>query len=271
MHYGVCLEMVHTNRPFLDRIPLATEAGFRHAEMWFTDGTFNGKDCNGDPKKPDAVRKAADKAGVRITNTVVGSPDGGLGGGLIDPNRRDEWIVRTKATLAFNKAAGIPACIVCTGNSVAGMTETLMRKYVVENLKQTAGLAEKAGVTLLLEPLNTHVDHAGYFLAGSDQAAEICRAVDSPHLKLLFDCYHMQIMEGDLVAHIRRSIDVIGHFHSAGVPGRNELWKGEVNYPFVVEQIAALGYTGVFAVEYAPTIDHAESLSKTLAYLPAGK
>ena len=86
-------------------------------------------------------------------------------------------------------------------------------------------------------------------------------------MKLLFDCYHMQIMEGDLVGHIRKNLDVIGHMHSAGHPGRNELWLGETNYPFLAQQVEKLGYTGVFALEYAPTLKSADSLKKARAHL----
>ena len=128
-------------------------------------------------------------------------------------------------------------------------------------------MAEKAGITLLLEPLNTTYDHPGYWLASSDRGAEICRKLGSERMKLLFDCYHMQIMEGDLIKHIERNIDVIGHFHSAGVPGRNEPYKGETDYPFVLEQIEKLGYQGIFSVEYEPSIDDYTSLKKTLDYL----
>jgi hydroxypyruvate isomerase len=119
----------------------------------------------------------------------------------------------------------------------------------------------------LLEPLNTRVDHAGYFVTGSDQGADICRKLSSEKMKLVFDCYHMQIMEGDLLAHIRANLDVIGHFHSAGVPGRNEVFTGELNYPNIVQQIEQSGYDGVFALEYNPTMDHSESLRQSLAHL----
>jgi hydroxypyruvate isomerase len=256
MKLGICLEMIFTDRPFLDRIRLAADAGVRFAEMWFTDD-----------KQPDKVASAAAAAGVTITNTVIGSPDSSIGGGLVDPAHRQEWLKRTATTLAFNKAAGIPATVVCTGNVIKGMTMEQMTVNVIEGLKPTVELAEKQGVTLFLEPLNTRLDHAGYLVTGSDQGATICRSLKSKAMRLLFDCYHMQIMEGDLVAHITKNIDVIGHFHSAGVPGRNELDQGEVNYPFVVKQIERLGYKGVFGLEYAPTRDHGASLAAMVKHL----
>lgn len=268
MNYGVCLEMVFTDRPFLDRLCLAAEAGFSFAEMWFTDLTaaVSGMDTK-DPKQAAQIRAAAEKAGITMTNALIGSPDGGIGGGLTDAERRPEWLQRTDATLAYCRDAHIGAAIVCAGNLVKKLSRAQMRQNVLDGLKATAERAEKAGITLLLEVLNDKVDHAGYFLTSSDEGAALCREVNSPRLKLLFDCYHMQIMEGDLTGHIRKNLDVIGHIHSAGHPGRHELWLGETNYPFLVRQLEAMGYQGVFALEYAPTLEPSASLRKTLAYL----
>jgi len=117
------------------------------------------------------------------------------------------------------------------------------------------------------EALNTAHDHPGYWLTGSDAGAALCREVGSPRLRLLYDCYHMQISEGDLAVHIERNIDVIGHFHAAGVPGRHEPYAGEINYPFLLEHIRRLGYRGVFALEYGPSIDDQESLRRCRAHL----
>lgn len=267
MHIGICLEMIYTDRPFLERIARVADDGCTHAECWFVDGTFNGSDCATDPKDPEATAGAALKAGISLTNTVVGSPDGSLGGGLIDPDTRGEWLSRTKQTLAFNTAAGIPASIVCTGNTVPGMQVQQMTAAVIENLKPTVELAERAGVTLLLEPLNTRVDHEGYLVHGSTLGAEIVRAVGSERLRLLFDCYHMQIMEGDLWAHLEASLDVLGHVHAAGAPGRHELFLGEINYPFLIRKLTEAGYTGVFAMEYTPTTESGDSLRTSLGWL----
>lgn len=268
MKYGVCLEMFFADRPFLERIPAAAQAGFNRAEMWFTDRTALADGMNsGDPKHPDKVRAAAAAAGVVITNAVIGSPDGALGGGLTDARNRTQWLARAEATLQFCRAADIGAAIVCTGNVVAGLTRQQMRQNVLDGLKATAELAEKTGVQLLLEPLNDQIDHPHYFLTGSDVGATLCRQVGSAHLKLLFDCYHMQVMEGDLCGHIRRNLNVIGHIHAAGHPGRHELWLGETNYPFLVREIEKTGYDGVFAFEYLPTLPPAESLRRALQHL----
>jgi len=270
MNYGVCLEMVFTDRPFLDRMQLVADAGYRFAEMWF--GDLTPAKSTGDArqsKQAAKIRAASEKAGITMTNVVIGSPDGGVGGGLTDAERRPEWLQRTDATLAYCREAHIGAAVVCTGNLVKGLSRAQMRQNVLDGLKATAERAAKAGITLLLEVLNDKVDHADYFLTSSDEGVALCREVNSPHLKLLFDCYHMQIMEGDLTGHIRKNLDVIGHIHSAGHPGRHELWLGETNYPFLVRQLEAMGYKGVFALEYVPTLPPSESLRRTLAYLNA--
>jgi len=259
MEFGLCIEMALTKLPFEDRLGKAGDLGFRNVEMWFVDAGYTGT--------PDNLAALAHKSNVTITNTVVGAPDGSIGGGLTDPAMRSRWLDRARMTIEFTRQAGIPATIVCTGNRVEGMSEEEMMLSVVEGLKPTLELAEKAGVTLLLEPLNTTCDHPGYFLASSDRGAEICRELGSERMKLLFDCYHMQIMEGDLAKHIERNMDVIGHFHAAGVPGRNEIYTGEIDYRCIISQIQALGYRGVFGLEYMPSIDDEMSLRKTLEYL----
>jgi hydroxypyruvate isomerase len=259
MEIGLCIEMAFSRLPFKERIKKAAELGFANVEMWFVDMSFKGK--------PDELAKIAQENEVNITNTVIGAPDGSIGGGLTNPANRGQWLQRARMTIEFNKEAQIPATIVCTGNLVKGMSDKQMMQSVIDGLKHTVNLAEKADITLLLEPLNDRYDHPGYFLTSSNTAADICRQCRSDHLKLLYDCYHMQIMEGDIIKHIEKNIDVIGHFHSAGVPGRHELYNGEINYPFVISQIKKLGYQGVFALEYEPSIDDEQSVSKTLQYL----
>ena len=259
MELGLCIEMALAALPFENRIQKAAQLGFRNVEMWFVDGSFKGE--------PEELARIARDNHVQITNTVIGAPDGSVGGGLTNPDNREQWLERARMAIGFTQKAGIPATIVCTGNEVAGMSDDQMMQSVLDGLKPTLEMAEAAGITLLLEPLNTAYDHAGYWLAGSDKGAQICRELGSERMKLLFDCYHMQIMEGDLLNHIERNIDVIGHFHAAGVPGRHEVTSGEVHYPSVMAAIEKMGYTGIFGLEYMPSGDDEESLRETLRYL----
>jgi len=128
-------------------------------------------------------------------------------------------------------------------------------------------MTEKEDIILMLEPLNTLVDHPGYFLDSPQEAAQIVREVNSPSVKLLFDCYHMQIMNGNLISTIERNIDIIKHFHAAGVPGRHELFIGELNYPNIVKRIDEIGYKEYFGLEYFPTMPSEDSLKSMLKIL----
>ena len=260
MELGLCLEMALTDRPFEERVKTAARLGFKNVEIWWVDSIFKGP--------PDQLAKLAQAHRVAITNTVINSPDGSVGSGLTDPRKsKDAWLERARMTINYTKEAGIPNTIFLTGDRVKDLSDQQMLDSVIEWTKPVVDLAEKAGVTLLLEPLNDKYDHPGHWLTSSDQGAEICRKIGSQRLRILFDCYHMQVMEGDLVNHIKRNIDVIGHFHSAGVPGRHEPFTGETNYPVVLEQIERLGYEGAFGLEYAPSMDQDASLTKTLAYM----
>jgi hydroxypyruvate isomerase len=260
MKLGLCLEMALTSLPFEDRVKTAARLGFKNVEIWWVDSIFKGT--------PEQLAKLAQANGVTITNTVINSPDGSVGSGLTDPRKsKDAWLERARMTLNYTREAQIPNTIFLTGNRVPGLTDQQMLASVIEWTKPVVDMAEKAGVTLLLEPLNDKYDHPDHWLTSSDLGAEICRRIDSKRLRILFDCYHMQVMEGDLVNHIKRNFDVIGHFHAAGVPGRHEVFKGETNYPFVLDQIGQLGYHGVFGLEFAPSMNDEVSLTETLAYL----
>jgi len=260
MKLGLCLEMALTSLPFEDRVKTAARLGFKNVEIWWVDSVFKGT--------PDQLAKLAQANGVTITNTVINAPDGSVGSGLTDPRKsKDAWLERARMTINYTKEAQISNTIFLTGNRVPDLTDRQMLESVIEWTKPVVDMAEKASMTLLLEPLNDKYDHPGHWLTSSDLGADICRRIGSKRLRMLFDCYHMQIMEGDLVNHIKRNIDVIGHFHSAGVPGRHEVFIGETNYPFVLSQIEQLGYQGVFGLEFAPSMNDEVSLTQTLAHL----
>jgi hydroxypyruvate isomerase len=126
----------------------------------------------------------------------------------------------------------------------------------VETLLCAVPLLQASGMTVLVEGLNTTVDHPGYFLDRVQDGVEMVRRVDSPHVKFLFDIYHVQIMEGNLIARLRENIDFIGQFHFADVPGRHEPGTGEINFRNVFRAIYDLGdrYNGYVTAEYEPTV-----------------
>lgn len=253
----VCIETMFNDLPLAERAKRVYDAGFDAIEFWFYD-------MGGDRKIGELASFCRSKD-ILINNIVANSPDGGIGGSLTDPADRPKYLARVKETIRVAKDIGCTKMITCTGNVREGVSTRDQRKIVVESLKAATEIAEKEGITLLLEPLNTAVNHPGYFLDSADEGAAICRAVWSPNMKLLFDVYHMQIMEGNIIARIEQHMDVIGHFHSAGVPGRHELDDGELNYPEIIRRIDALGYEGCFGLEYWPALDADESLRRMRA------
>jgi len=178
--------------------------------------------------------------------------------------QHDELVKASERMLPLVKDAGLPNMIVFSGNR-EGISDADGIKNCVAGLKRVTPLAEKLGVTLCLELLNSRVDHHDYQCDRTDWGVEVCKAVGSPRLKLLFDIYHVQIMEGDIIRRIRDNIAFIGHFHTGGVPGRREIDETqELNYRAIAKAIADSGYTGFVAQEFMPSRDPLTSLAQAI-------
>jgi len=262
----ICVEPIFPGTSLAERARRVAEAGFPAIEFWFYDLKFDRPDI-GEPvsavegmKRVAELAEACRETGIVVNNIVVNSPDAGIGGSLVDPADRPKYLERLKETIKVAKDLNCSKAITCTGNSLPGVSRQEQHKCIVDTLKAAMDIAVPAGFTLLLEPLNTYVDHDSYFLDSADEGAEIVREVGSPNMKLLYDVYHMQIMQGNVLARIEKYIDIIGHFHSAGVPGRHELNDGELNYPNILRKIDSLGYSGCFGLEYWPALPDVESL-----------
>jgi hydroxypyruvate isomerase len=184
--------------------------------------------------------------------------------GLNDPKNHETIIKGMTENIPKAKAAGVPNVIVFFGNR-RGMSDADGIKNSVACLNQIKPIAEEHGVTVCVELLNSKVNHKDYIGDRTPYGAEIMNAVASPRVKLLYDIYHMQIMEGDVIRTIRTYKDVIGHYHTGGVPGRNELdVKQELNWPAIAEAIIDIGYTGYFAHEFIPKRDPITSLREAI-------
>lgn len=153
--------------------------------------------------------------------------------------------------------------LVCFSGNRAGMPDGEGLENCAKALRQIAPHAEKKGVTLCVELLNSKVDHRDYMADRTAWGVALVKKVGSPRVKLLYDIYHMQIMEGDVIRTTRESIDSIAHFHTAGVPGRHEIDASqELNYPAICRAIVATGYTGFLAQEFVPTGDPLRALEE---------
>lgn len=180
-------------------------------------------------------------------------------------NRRPhhEFLEReVRANIALAARWGIPNVIVFSGNR-EGLDDKSGAEITAEGLKRVAKFAEDEGVTLVLELLNSKVDHPDYQSDKTIWGLEVCRMVDSPAMRLLYDIYHMQIMEGDIIRTIREHHGYFAHYHTAGNPGRHELdERQELQYTPIIQAIAATGYTGYIGQEFIPTGDPEDALKQ---------
>jgi hydroxypyruvate isomerase len=189
---------------------------------------------------------------------------GSIPEGLNNPANHPMLIKAMTENIPKAKAAGVPNVIVFFGNR-RGMSDAEGIKNSITCLNEIKPIAEQHGVTVCVELLNSKVNHKDYIGDHTAYGAEIMRAVNSPRMKLLYDIYHMQIMEGDVIHTINTYKDVIAHYHTGGVPGRNELdATQELNWPAIVNAIIASGHTGFMAHEFIPKRDPITSLREAI-------
>lgn len=205
---------------------------------------------------PRDAYKPAKEIGLEIS--LVSSH--GFAQGPCNPKFREEVIAKLTDAIEVAAAIGSRRVITFTGMRFEGMDDIQAAKDCIEVWKKVLPLAEQKGITLCLEHLNSRDSshpmkgHPGYFGDNVDFCVELIRRVGSEHFKLLFDIYHVAIMNGDIIRRIRQYKEFIGHYHTAGNPGRGELDDTqEINYPAVMKAILETGYTGFVAQEFIPT------------------
>ncbi len=189
---------------------------------------------------------------------------GNISDGWNEPKNHDRLVKESERLLPLVKAAGLPSMILLSGNR-RGMSYADGMTNCAAGIKRIVPLAEQLGVNLVLELLNSKRDHKDYLCDHTAWGVELCKRVGSDRLKLLYDIYHMQIMEGDVIATIQENIKYIGHFHTGGVPGRHEIDDSqELNYRRIAQAIVDAGYQGYFAHEFIPVHDPLTSLRKAV-------
>jgi hydroxypyruvate isomerase len=250
---SACIEAVFTQGAFEQRLDQVKAAGLTAFEFW----GWRNRDL-------DALAKKKEETGLELAGFSCDT-----GGALVAEGSAAKFLPALKDSVATAKKLGCRKMIVTVGNELKNVPRAEQHRNIVAALKAGAPLCEEAGVTLVLEPLNILVNHKGYYLATSAEGFEILDEVGSPNVKLLFDIYHQQITEGNLVQNISRNISKIGHFHVADVPGRHEPGTGEINYGNVFRAIVKAGYTGFVGLEMWPTIDHATAVKQTMALFDA--
>jgi hydroxypyruvate isomerase len=247
MRLSVCIDAVFHGKDFLEGMKTVKEAGYQAYEFWL----WWDKDIK-------AVYKAQKALGLEAAAFCTRFIS------LLDPGLRKDYIQGLNETLEVAKYLDCKTIISQVGYEIEGVSREAQHKSIVNGLKEAAPLLERAGAMLVVEPLNVLVNHMGYFLSSSREAFDIIDEVGSPHVKVLYDIYHQQITEGNLISTITANIPKIGHFHAAGNPGRHEITTGEINYPEVFSAIQNTGYKGFIGLEYHPLNDPAEGLKQVL-------
>ncbi|EWH00896.1 2-oxo-tetronate isomerase [Halomonas sp. BC04] len=248
------LTMLFTEHGFLDRFAAAAEAGFRGVEYLFPY-----------EHDPLVLAGALREAGVEqvLFNLPPGDWAAGERGLASLPGREAEFRDAVVEALRYAEALNCPRVHAMAGLlpvDADAYTRAHHQATYVANLRFAASEAAKVGRQVLIEPINTR-DMPGYFLSRQAQAMAVLEAVGADNLRLQFDLYHCQIMEGDLIHHLERQFAAIAHVQIAGVPERHEPDRGEVHYPAIFEGLETLGYDGWVGCEYRPIGDTRQGLA----------
>ena len=253
------LSLLFNEVAFLERFAAAAKAGFRHVEYQFPY-EFD--------KREIAQRARAAGVEVVLHNIPSGNAAAGDRGLACLPERADEFRRGVGKAIEYALAAGCPRLNCLAGVVPAAAAAEPFRATLVDNLRYAAHELDRAGLDLMIEPINTR-SVPGFFLNHSAQAVAILDAVGAKNAYLQYDLFHMQIMEGDLVRTIERLLPRIGHMQIADVPDRHEPGSGEINFAFVLAEIDRLGYRGAIGCEYHPARDTLAGLGWARPYLKA--
>ncbi|MDN3557903.1 hydroxypyruvate isomerase [Halomonas maura] len=248
--FAANLSMLFTEVDFLDRFQAAAAAGFKGVEYLFPY----------DFEAAEIKRRLDDNG---LTQVLFNLPAGDWGAGergiACHPDRVEEFRAGVDRAIEYARVLGNTQVNCLAGIQPEGVSDAEARQTLVDNLRFAADRLEAAGILLIAEPINTR-DIPGFFLNRTAQALAIFDEVGSRNLKLQYDIYHMQIMEGDLAPTIEKHLDRIAHVQLADNPGRHEPGTGEINYPFLFAHLDRLGYQGWIGCEYKPHAGTREGL-----------
>jgi 2-dehydrotetronate isomerase len=240
--FAANLTMMYNEHAFLDRFAAAAQDGFEAVEYLF-------------PYEHPAAEIKARLDGASLTQALFNAPPGNWAAGERGiaslPGREDEFRRGIDTALDYARVLGNRKIHVMAGLVANETTREAQRDLYVKHLQYAARTASADGIDVLIEPINTR-DMPGYLLNRQDDAQAICAEVGAPNLRVQFDCYHCQIVEGDLAVKLKRDIARIGHIQVAGVPERHEPDSGELNYPWLFALMDELGYDGWIGCEYWP-------------------
>jgi len=248
--FAANLTMLFTEVPFLERFALAREAGFEFVEYLF-------------PYDFPAAELKRQLEQNHLRQILFNLPCGDWGKGdrgiAADPGRIEAFRAGVPKAIEYAQALGVGTLNCLAGKRIEGVDEARQRETLIGNLRFAARLLAAKGLRLVVEPVN-HFDIPGFFLNRSDQVLALLDAVDEPNVFLQFDIYHAQREEGELAATLRSHLSRIGHVQVADNPGRHQPGTGEINFPFLFQELDRLGFQGQVGLEYVPSPDTRSSL-----------
>jgi 2-dehydrotetronate isomerase len=255
--FAANLTLLYNEHAFLDRFKAAAADGFRAVEFLFHYDH---------PREVIAERVRAAGLEVVLLNAPPGDWAGGEKGLALAADRERDFQASVNTALDYARAVGSPRVHVLAGLVAPGADREVLRARYVERLRWAAAAAAPHGIDILIEPLNTR-DNPGYFLNRQSEGRAVIDAVGASNLRLQFDLYHVQIVEGDLAMRLREFMPYIGHIQIAGVPERHEPSVGEINYPYIFELMDSLNYKGWVSAEYRPRAGTSAGLDWVRSYL----
>ena len=237
--FSANLGHLFADRPLIERIGAAAAAGFQAIELQFPYELA-----------PSAVKAEIDRHGLTMLNinTPLGRP-GDIGTGALT-GREEDFATCFRQALDYVVAIGGTSIHVMSGIVPPEKRPAAETTYVA-NLARAAGAAAAQSIMLLIEPLNTR-DRPDYFVSRVEHAADIIAKVGRPNLKIMYDCYHVQVMQGDIIRRLEKHLPLVGHIQFAGAPSRSQPEEGELNFPVVFAAIDAMGWQGWVGAEYTP-------------------
>ena len=247
---SVMLWTVYPQLPFEERLEKIAEAGYKHVEL---SGQFK----SWSEQQFRSVNRRMRSLGMSFDAT------GGLRPyGIADPRERPAFLAEFEQLLASAEKLDIPAIIALSGNRIPGMGRHAQHQSCIEGLKRAAATIAGRNIRVLLENIDPE-ENPKYYLTSAAEGFEIIRAVDHPQVQMLYDIYHEQVAEGNLIEKMEKNIDVLGLVHVADVPGRHEPGTGEIDYRSIFKKLGTLGYDRFVAMEYEPTYNSVQSLKNS--------
>jgi len=255
VRFSANVSILYGEAPLLERFGRAAEAGFSTVEFWWPTGEDLGE-----------VEGAVRDAGLRVAlfNFDAGDMASGDRGLVSDPSREEQFRENVPIALELAQSLGCERLNALAGQEVPGMPREEQLTLARRNVTFAADEARKVGIQVLVEAVNTF-ENGPYLLSTTEQVTGFVRSVGRENVKVQHDLYHMQRMEGNLVATLERYAGIFGHVQIADSPGRGEPGTGEIHYPYVLSQLEKLGYEGYVGLEYNPTTQTTE---ESLAWLP---